>query len=118
MNTMDTRLDKRPINTLQTMMDNSHLGDEVTVYEDGDRQVVVNSQLPKKLLYPNDSVKCVNGLMLFDEVERKVIANTPQEVYDYLDDCSIFDTEMNCTQEQLDQVNKWFKEEWNVEVSE
>ena len=118
MNIMDRMIHIRPICTLQTMMDNSHLGDEITVYEDGDRQVVVNNQLPKKLLYPNGSVKCVNGLMLFDEVERKVIANTPQEVYDYLDGCLIFDTEMNCTQEQLDQVNQWFKEEWNVEVSE
>lgn len=104
----DSRVEERPINTLQLMMDNSHLGDITTVYEDGDAQVYVNSKMPKKFLNKDGSVKAENGIMLYDEEEKKIIANTPQEVYDYLDGCLIFD-EMNCTKEQLEQVFNYFK---------
>lgn len=110
-----SKVEERPINTLQNMMDNAKLGDVMTVYEDGDQQVYVNCRMPKKFCYADGSVKCPNGLMLYDEEEKKVVANTPQEVYNYLDDCLIFDTDMNCTEEQLEQVNKWFKEEFQVE---
>ena len=113
---MDFTVEKRPINTLQLMMDNSHLGDEVIVYEDGDNQVVINKELPKHYLYDAEpgyrrTVKVPNDkkIMLFDEEERKVVALGVQEVYDYLDDCMIFEVDLNCSQKQLDQVNNYFK---------
>lgn len=100
-------VDNRPINTLQYMLDNSKIGDYVFVYEDGDQQIC---DLPKRLLKKDGSVRVKNGLMLFDVEKNKVIANTPQEVYDFCDDCLIFDTEMNCTEEQKEQVLKWFEQ--------
>ena len=113
---MDFTVERRPINTLQLMMDNSHVGDSVTVYEDGDNQVVINSELPDDLLNEKQpgyrrTVKVPNDkkIMLFDEEERKVVALGVQEVYDYLDDCMIFEVDLNCSQKQLDQVNNYFK---------
>ena len=116
---------ERPVNTLQAMMDNSKLGNVLTIYEDGDRQVYVNSKMPKRFLNENGSVKCPNGLMLYDEENRKIETrldgtrvNTPQSVYDYLDGCLIFDTDMNCTEEQRSQVIEWLKTEYNVKIAE
>ena len=113
---MDTKVYDRPINTLQAMMDNSKLGDVMTVYEDGDYQVYCNWQMPKKFLHKDGSVKCENGLMLFDEEEVEIAANNPQDVFNYLDDCLIFDTDMNCTPEQLTQVLDYF-ETFGVKVN-
>ncbi len=114
---MDKTVEKRAINTLQIMMDNSHLGDFVIVYEDGDQQVVTNSELPKRYLYEPSGpgirpvVKVPKGkkIMLFDEEERKVVALGAQQVYDYLDECLIFEEGLNCTKKQLAQTNQYFK---------
>ena len=117
----DSRVYERPINTIQAMMDNSKVGNYITIYEDGDCQVYVNDNMPKKYLYKptqegqRGAVKCPNGLMLYDEEEKTVIANTPQEVFNFLDGCDILEVDLNCTQEQKDQVMTWFKEKWNVE---
>ena len=100
---MNTKVETRAINTLQHIIDNSHVGDYVTVYEDGDQQVLINSELPKQYLYePNDpntrpAVKVPNEekIMLFDEEEYKIVAIGAQEVYDYLEDCLIFEKELN-----------------------
>ena len=48
--------------------------------------------------------------MLFDEEEYKIVAIGAQEVYDYLEDCLIFEKELNCTGEQLAQINQYFKD--------
>lgn len=106
-------VDKRPVNTLQYMLDNSKIGDSVLVYEDGDQQIC---DLPKRLLKKDGSVKVKNGLMLFDTEENKIIAKTPQEVYEFCDDCLIFDTEMNCTEKQKMQVLNWF-EKYGVQTN-
>ncbi len=113
---MDFEVKERPINTLQTMMDNSKLGDVWVVYENGDNQVVVNEKMPKRYLNPDNSVKCVNGLMIYDYEEKKVVANTPQEVYDTLLDYLIFDIDLNCSHEQYEQVNNWLAKEYNVKL--
>lgn len=115
---MDKTVKKRAINTLQIMMDNSHLGDFVIVYEDGDQQVVANSELPKRYLYessgpgirPAVKVPKDKKIMLFDEEERKVVALGAQQVYDYLDECLIFEKGLNCTKKQLAQTNQYFKD--------
>ena len=121
----DSKVYERPINTLQAMMDNSKLGDVLTVYEDGDSQVYVNCKMPKRFLYEDNTVKCPNGLMLYDEENHKIETkvdgtkiDSPQKVYDYLDGCDIFDTYMNCTEEQRTQVVEWLKTEYNVKVAE
>lgn len=100
-------VDERPVNTLQIMLDNSKIGDYVYVYEDGDQQIC---DLPKRFIKEDGSVKVKNGLMLFDTEEKKVIAKTPQEVYNFCDDCLIFDTDMNCSEEQKQQVLNWFEQ--------
>ena len=103
----DTRVDNRPVNTLQIMLDNSQLGESVCVYENGDQQFC---SLPKKLLNEDGSVKVKNGLMLFHVGENKVIAKNPQQVYDLCDDYLIFEEGLNCCSEQLQQVFEWFKQ--------
>lgn len=114
---MNRKVYDRPINTLQTMFDNSKIGDYMTIYEDGDNQVVVNSELPKRLLYPfapyeRGIVKVPKNqkIMIFNEESRKVECLGPQAVFEYLLGCDIFDTDMNCTIEQLHQVLLYLKE--------
>ena len=106
---MNTTVYDRPINTLQAMMDNSHLGDVLTVYEDGDRQVYINAKMPDKYLHADGSVRCPAGLMLFSEEDKAVEADGAEAVFHYLDGCLIFDTELNCTKEQLVQVLDYFE---------
>ena len=113
---MNTTVDIRPINTLQHMMDNSHVGDYITIYEDGDQQVLINSELPNYYLYeskdPNirRAVKVKRKIMLFDEEERKVVALGAQQVYDYLEECLVFEEGLNCTEEQLKQTLQYLKD--------
>ena len=112
----NSKIDARPINTVQIVMENAHYGDTMTVYEDGDSQVVVNSELPKRYLYPTTPghrapVKVPKGkkIMIFDEEERKVCALGPEEVYDFLNVCGGPFDEINCTPEQQEQIIDYFR---------
>ncbi len=105
---MNFKVYDRPINTLQAMMDNSKVGDEITVYENGDQVVVANS-LTNKYLNKDGSVKVRNKIMLWDETDHIEIVSGAQKVYEYLDDCMIFDTNLNCSKEQYDQVIEYLK---------
>lgn len=113
---MNKSVDIRPINTIQIVMENAHYGDTMTVYEDGDRQVFVNRELPKRYLYPTTpghraAVKVPKGkkIMIFDEEERKAIALGPEEVYDFLNECGGPFDEISCTPEQQKQIIEYFR---------
>ena len=106
---MITKVDERPINTLQYMIDNSKI--PFTVYENGDQCI---SDLPGEYLNENGSVKVENGLMLWDEEELEVYREGAQEVADCLWGCLIFDTDMNCSKGQLKQVCEWLRKEFNI----
>lgn len=106
------KIDKRPVNTLQTMLDNSKIGDYIYVYENGDMQIC---DLPQKYINRDNSVKVENGLMLFDTEENDLIAATPQEVFNFCYDCLIFD-DINSTPKQREQVLNWFKNDFGVKI--
>lgn len=99
---------ERPINTLQEMIDNTQV--PWTVYEDGDQAVYYD--LPKRLRHPDGSVKCLQGIMIYDEEEKKVYARGSDGVRCALEDIMAFEVGLNCTQEQLDQVLKHYN--WSL----
>lgn len=107
---MNTKVYDRAINTLQCMMDNSKIGDELLVYEDGDQEILPG-HTPKGLLYANGTIKVPNddGVMLLDWSDGIVVALGARQVYNYLEDAGVFEVGLNCSQEQLDQVTSWLK---------
>lgn len=105
---------ERPINTLQAIMDNSKIGEELTVYQDEDRPVYVNSKIPKKYLYGsirNNAIKIPGDYLIgiYDETEKSFIVTGAGSVRDYLIDCEVLNG-LNGTKEQLNQVITYLDE--------
>lgn len=109
---MSTKVEERPIETLQNMIDNS--GVPFSVYEDGDSQIYCNVQMPREYLHDNKSVRVEDGLMLWDDEEWKLEREGAQACYEELDSVCVFDTDMNCTEEQLKQVLVWLEQSYGV----
>ena len=109
----DSAVYERPINTLQAIMDNSKIGEELTVYEDGDRIVYINGTMSKKYLYAHTN-KCVKVpgdylIGIYDETEKTFIVTGVGSVRDYLIDCEVLN-DLNGTPKQLDQVRNYLIE--------
>ena len=103
----DGRVDPNPINTIQKMLFNAKI-DDISVYFDGDKPI---APVDNDCLYPDGTVKVPDGkqIMLYDDTEMRIEALGPQEVYYALLEWLIIDPDLNCTQEQHDQVIDFFK---------
>lgn len=98
------------LNLIQRIIGRAKMDYFLSIYQNGDNPI---SYINPELLDENGKVKCDNGLILYDEEEDIIIANTPQEVYNWLFNTMVLD-ECNASEEELNMICSWLSREYNV----
>ena len=110
----DWRKDDYVINTIQHMLTNAKM-DDVSIYAEGDNPIW---KIKKRYIkHGSVHIPYNKKVMLWDDTEQRIIALGPQEVYNSLFSWLILDPDLNCTQEQREQVIEYFKN-LNVDLFE